>query len=123
MKAKEYAARLDGWKDKPAEEVVTICRHILSDFMAETSEIAQKRGVVPGSKTSIEAICSIFDEQDQKWRVMCRRLNGEVFHDGGYISALHADMHPEVWAHYSQHRLSHHLPVDLVTRKSTGEVV
>ncbi len=71
MKAKDYAKRLrDNHND---EEIVTIAH----DFLKEIFALIDSRH----AKTDA-AVCSIFDELDNKWHAFAREFPGEIIPDG-----------------------------------------
>lgn len=71
MKAKDYSKRL---KDNPCDEEMG---QIALDFLTEIFTLIDSRHAASDS-----AICSVFDELNNKWRVFARDFDGIVKPNG-----------------------------------------
>lgn len=69
VKADEYAAKILADLDEHGKVKSAVIGAVAWDVMLEIKEIAEKRKV-----SSNEALSSVLDEVDAKWKAVCRRV-------------------------------------------------
>lgn len=83
-KARDYA---DSFKADPTDKALVV---IAQEFVREIEELAKARHV-----SSNEAMFSIFDEQDRKWKAFARLVGGDIIRPDGFEELMKAHF-PEV---------------------------